>query len=105
MVIPGLINQQEINSDRIIDIICKYYDTNIEQLKKRNRKREIVTVRRMCIYFLKKNTHSTLKSIGDIFGQDHTTVIHSLDTIQDFIDIKDAATIRDIRIINSTLNL
>ena len=54
-------------------------DVNESQIKSRTRKRAVVDARAICIaftYFAKYN--KTLKCIGDSFGIDHATVIHSV---------------------------
>jgi len=104
VAIPGLKNPAQINTDDIVNKVCGYYGYDPTDVKKKCRKREMVTTRRMCIYFLKKRTSMTLKAIADIFEQDHTSVIHALETQQDFIYIKDEPTIDAIRQINSLLN-
>jgi len=54
-------------------------DVNETQIKSRTRKRAVVDARAICIaftYFAEYN--KTLKCIGDSFGIDHATVIHSV---------------------------
>jgi chromosomal replication initiator protein len=43
--------------------------------------------RQLSMYLAKNYTNSSLKTIGDSFGgRDHSTVIHSLKTVQDIMD-------------------
>jgi chromosomal replication initiator protein len=43
--------------------------------------------RQLSMYLAKNYTNSSLKAIGDSFGgRDHSTVIHSLKTVQDIMD-------------------
>lgn len=58
-----------------------------EVVKIKCRMREIVLARQLNYYFIHKYTNLSLKSIGLIFTcQDHSTVIHGRDTINDLCD-------------------
>ena len=39
------------------------------------------------MYCIKNNTSLTLKTIGDMVGRDHTTIIHSLRTIENTLSL------------------
>ena len=98
--IPGVVIR-ELNFYSIVNLVCKYYDLPVEKVKGKLRKREFVLARHICAYFLRLHTNATLENIGDFFGgRDHTTVIHSVATIKDFIHIKDDIITRDIKAIN-----
>jgi hypothetical protein len=54
-------------------------DVNETQIKSRTRKRAVVDARAICIAFTYfAENHKTLKCIGDSFGLDHATVLHSV---------------------------
>jgi hypothetical protein len=54
-------------------------DVNESQIKSRTRKRAVVDARAICIAFTYfAENHKTLKCIGDSFGLDHATVLHSV---------------------------
>ncbi|MHA7877356.1 MAG: chromosomal replication initiator protein DnaA [Bacteroidota bacterium] len=82
---------QEIHTEVSIDYIQKtvatHYSISLEDLKSKSRKRELVTARQIAMYFAKKYTNHSLKSIGYYFGgRDHSTVIHALQTVNDMLD-------------------
>ncbi len=66
--------------DDILYLTCmELMGVNESQIKSRTRKRDVVDARAICIaftYFAEYN--KTLKCIGDSFGIDHATVIHSV---------------------------
>jgi hypothetical protein len=66
--------------DEILYQTCsELMDVSETQIKSRTRKRAVVDARAICIaftYFAEYN--KTLKCIGDSFGIDHATVIHSV---------------------------
>jgi chromosomal replication initiator protein len=67
-------------------IAAKAFDVPVETLVLKTRKREIVMARQVAMYLIQKNEKLSLKSIGEAFGgRDHTTVIHSKDTVSDLM--------------------
>lgn len=61
----------------------------LAELQTKCRKRKLVFPRQMIMYFLTEYTDMTYKQIADIFNRDHTTVIHSKDTIKDLMHSDD----------------
>jgi chromosomal replication initiation ATPase DnaA len=72
--------------EEIAETVCKYYDVSLELLKSKTRKREVVAVRQVAMNFAKLYTGDSLKTIGQFFRRDHTTVIHSRRTVMDLLD-------------------
>ena len=58
----------------------------MEQLKEETRKEEIVFVRQLIMYFGKTMKVGTFAYIAGIFGLDHATAVHSVRTINNYID-------------------
>ncbi len=78
---------KEITIDNIQKMVCEYYDVPYEKLQQKTRKREIVQARQITMYLAKAFTKNSLKTIGEHFGgRDHTTVIHSCQTVKDLMD-------------------
>ena len=79
--------ETEVNLDFIQKTVAEYFVVTVESLKAKTRKKEIVTARQVAMYFAKEFTSHSLKSIGYHFGgRDHSTVIHSVQTVSDLID-------------------
>lgn len=71
--------------ETICDIVCEECGNGVTPLllQTKRRKRYIVMARQISMHFLKHYELGTLKNIGNYFGGfDHTTVIHSCDTVQ-----------------------
>ena len=80
-------NNREINIKYIQEIVSKYFNISIEEMKDKVRKKEIVIARQVAMYFSKDFTNNSLKSIGFHFGgRDHSTVIHAVQSVNDMID-------------------
>ncbi|MEZ4774973.1 MAG: chromosomal replication initiator protein DnaA [Bacteroidia bacterium] len=77
---------REITIDSIQQIVGDHLDIEVELMKAKTRKRDIVQARQIAMYFAKEMTQHSLKSIGYHFGgRDHSTVIHALQTVNDLI--------------------
>jgi len=74
-------------AEGIIKKVADYYQMEIKDIKGKSRKRNNVKARFISLYLIKNNTRLKLKTIGDIVGRDHTTVIHSLQTIQNTLSL------------------
>jgi chromosomal replication initiator protein len=76
----------EINIDFIHRSICEFFKVSIEDVKSKSRKKELVIPRQVGIYLAKNYTTLSLKTIGLHFGgRDHSTVIHSIETVEDMM--------------------
>ncbi|MDU0371038.1 chromosomal replication initiator protein DnaA [Hymenobacter endophyticus] len=79
--------EAEVNLDFIQKTCAEYFGVSLDLLKAKTRKKEVVTARQVAMYFAKEHTTHSLKSIGHHFGgRDHSTVIHSVQTVSDLID-------------------
>ncbi len=80
-------SSKEITIDAIQKMVCDYFDVPYEKLLQKTRKREIVQARQITMFLAKTFTKNSLKTIGEHFGgRDHTTVIHSCQTVKDLMD-------------------
>jgi chromosomal replication initiator protein len=80
-------SSKEITIENIQRMVCEYFDVPYEKLQQKTRKREIVQARQISMYLAKAFTKNSLKTIGEHFGgRDHTTVIHSCQTVRDLMD-------------------
>jgi chromosomal replication initiator protein len=82
-------------AEKIIEKVSEYYKIQIKDIKGRSRKREFVKARFISMYLIRNNTSLKLKTIGDIVGRDHTTVLHSLQTIQNTLSLHYDTDLRD----------
>jgi chromosomal replication initiator protein len=80
-------SSKEITIDTIQKMVCDFFEVPYEKLLQKTRKREIVQARQITMFLAKAFTKNSLKSIGEHFGgRDHTTVIHSCQTVKDLMD-------------------
>ncbi len=78
---------KEITVKSILARVSEYYDISETLIISKTRKQEIVLARQTAMYIIKNLTQLSLKSIGSHFGgRDHTTVIHSCQMIQNYLE-------------------
>jgi chromosomal replication initiator protein len=79
--------KREITIDFIQKVVCDFFDMNVDVLKSKTRKREIVQARQIAMYFSKNLTSSSLSTIGSVIGgKDHATVLHAYKTVNNLAE-------------------
>jgi len=77
------INETKITIDIIQTLVCKYFKISKNEMLSSRRSRYLVRPRQVAIYLSKILTTKSLPEIGREFSnRDHTTVIHSVKTIE-----------------------
>lgn len=76
-------NTITISIEEIQRIVAEYYKIRITDLKSTSRAKPIVVPRQIAMYLIKKFLDKSLVEIGKSFGgKDHTTVINSLEKVE-----------------------
>lgn len=79
-------SKEKITADKIINVVCNYYNIKKEDLVGKKKNKEIVEPRQICMYLISEILELPLASIGSLFGgRDHTTVIHARDKVSSLI--------------------
>jgi chromosomal replication initiator protein len=73
--------QQRITIPFILDFISKSFSVPKEKLVSPSRKKEIVYPRQVAIFLCRRYTEEPLQVIGEAFSRKHSSIIHSLETI------------------------
>lgn len=70
--------KRTITIDEIVKKVADYYSVEAESINTRSRKREVVLVRQVAMYFSKKYLDMSTSKIGQYIGKrDHATVLHA----------------------------
>jgi chromosomal replication initiator protein len=109
-IIPGIPQAPKkevrvITFDVVLNVVSIYTGLSKDEIIKKCRKRERVFARHLVCYLALKFTQLSLASIGEPFGQDHTTVIHGNLKIKGYLDIKDPQTCEAVETIENLLRL
>jgi len=81
-LIPG--QEKRITMDSVLRAVADQFQLQPAQLKQKTNTQKIVYPRQIAMYLIKELTHSSLPEIGRVFGgKHHTTVLHSVQKIDD----------------------
>ena len=73
-----------ITADSIIKEICRYFRLEEDQIRGQSRNRDAVNARQIAMYLIRRMTNLSLSDTGAEFGgRDHTTVIHSIEKVEE----------------------
>lgn len=94
----------KLSIDDIIEKVSNYYSIPVNNLREKNRSKEVAHCRQVAMYISKEHTDYSLKTIGLHFGgRDHSTVIHAVKQIEKNKE-KDKVLLNDINYILSKFN-
>ena len=83
--------QVRLEIEDIQRCVAQFHGIKPELLAAKTKKQEVVTARHLAMYFCRKLTSHSLKSIGQRFGgRDHSTVIHACKAVENRIELEDA---------------
>ncbi len=76
-----------ITVEQIQKIVCQFFEIPEDMIRSKTKKQEYVQARQIAMYFCKKFTNASLKTIGLHFGgRDHSTVIHSINSVEEMLN-------------------
>jgi chromosomal replication initiator protein len=79
-------NKRELSVDYILQAVSDYFHIDANLVLSNTRRREVVQVRQVAMYFAKHLTNASLKGIGVQLGKkDHATVLHACRTVNDLM--------------------
>ena len=85
------VDNKPLTVDEILDKVCNHYSVSQQHVLSRSRKRDYVLVRQISMYLATKYTKMPAGRIGQLIGnRDHSTVIHSCNTIEKRLKIDKA---------------
>ena len=72
----------QVTLQHIIDAVTEYFGVKLSDLQSRRRHKSVTEPRQVCMWLARKRTRFSLEEIGGYFGgRDHTTVMHSIRTV------------------------
>lgn len=78
---PGLNPTPEM----ILREVSNYYCTPVEKLRGSGRSKDTVLPRQVAMYLVRQLTDYSLPEIGKVFSRDHTTVLHSINKVEQYL--------------------
>ena len=81
-----------VTPDMIINAVSRYYDVSVDNMKSTKRNAGIANARSVAMYLMRDILDLTLENIGSYFGnRKHTTVINSINNVDENKDLKKEA--------------
>ena len=82
-----IIESKPLTIEEIVDKVCEHYKLDVSVLNSKSRKRELVQVRQIAMFLVKKHTEISTSKIGHFIGnRDHATVLHACKIVKDLIE-------------------
>ncbi|NPD93224.1 chromosomal replication initiator protein DnaA [Xylanibacter muris] len=99
------VDNHPLTVDDILEKVCTHYNVTQQNVFSRSRKRDYVIVRQVSMYFAQKYTKMPASRIGQLIGnRDHSTVIHSCNSVEKRLKV-DKAFNAEITSIENTFKL
>ncbi|MDO5549079.1 MAG: chromosomal replication initiator protein DnaA [Eubacteriales bacterium] len=71
--------------EMILREVSNFYTIPVEKLRGSGRSRDMVQPRQVAMYLVRKLTDYSLPEIGKVFSRDHTTVLHSINKVEEYL--------------------
>lgn len=85
------VDNHPLTIDDIMEKVCQHFGVTQQQVFSRSRKRDYVQVRQVSMYLAQKYTKMPASRIGLLIGgRDHSTVLHSCNTVEQRLKIDQA---------------
>ena len=85
------IDNHPLTIDDILEKVCQHYNVPQQSVFSKSRKRDYVQVRQVSMYLAQKYTKMPAGRIGQLIGgRDHSTVIHSCNTVEQRLKVDQA---------------
>jgi chromosomal replication initiator protein len=82
--------RQTLAPEKIVEIVARYYQVPVEQLRGKARDRQIVLPRQVAMFLMREETEAPLLRIGAALGgRDHSTVLHGCEKIEREMEASD----------------
>ena len=82
------VDNKPLTIDDIVDKVCCHYGVTQQHVFSKSRKRDYVLARQISMYLAQKYTKMPASRIGQLIGgRDHSTVLHSCNTIEDRLKV------------------
>ncbi len=74
----------QVTLQQIIEAVTAFYNVRLSDLQSKRRHKSVTEPRQVCMWLARRRTRFSLEEIGGYFGgRDHTTVMHSIRTVDD----------------------
>ena len=72
----------EVSFDSISRAVCEQFAIRMSELRSRRRTQNVAVPRQLAMYLCRRLTRASYPQIGELFGRDHSTVMHAADATE-----------------------
>jgi chromosomal replication initiator protein len=72
----------QVTFDTIVAAVCERFVLRPVDLRSRRRSKHVAQPRQVAMYLCRRLLNASLPHIGELFGRDHTTVLHAVTTTE-----------------------
>ena len=94
--------REALNMEAILNAVCGHYGVSPDAVLSSKRTRDLVTARQVFAYLCKDLTQTSVSSIARKLGKDHTTIMHSIEKVENLLK-EDKETIKNISALKKSL--
>ncbi len=89
----------------VMNIVAGFYNVTVQNLQGKDRHKEVMRPRQLCMYLIKNELGDSYEKIGSGFGgRNHTTVMHACNKMSDMLK-KDVNLVKDVNAIKREMGL
>ena len=81
-VIEASVRSAEVTFDSISRAVCEQFALRPSELRSRRRTQKVAVPRQLAMYLCRRLTRASYPQIGELFGRDHSTVMHATDATE-----------------------
>lgn len=87
--------KSKFNPGAIQEVVYEYFalpvalQDKMKDAKDMGRVSRLVSIRKLCYFFIRKYTDMSLADIGRLYGQDHATVLHHVRGVGNALEMKE----------------
>ncbi len=81
---------EPITAEKIVEEVSRTYNVSVDEIYSRKKSANIAHARQIAIYIINKVMNISSTEIGKKFNRDHTTVLYTVEVIEDALKINDA---------------
>jgi chromosomal replication initiator protein len=81
-VLDVLARSAEVSVESISRAVCERFAVRPSELRSRRRTRKVAVPRQLAMYLCRRLTRASYPQIGELFGRDHSTVMHATEATE-----------------------
>jgi chromosomal replication initiator protein len=74
--------QSSVTFEDITKVVCEHFSLRLQDLRSKRRTRNVALPRQLAMYFCRRLVGASYPHIGELFGRDHSTVMHAMDVTE-----------------------